>query len=982
MNERVRRLATHLGACAASALLLASPASAAATTEPKDARLVAYAGWIEEMKGAERGPFERIRWFCEDGAVLPPRPYACREHGGGRQHGQWSERTREIRDAGILIANFLVEIEPTAARYRDRLGSVLESVLVEQFLIAVDDGWILRRARFYRGAFQAEQEEQAAQTLLLGLMGEGEHRFAVLLDAARVLPRTGRDGAVGEIRQLATQINNRDDGFRPLRNKIHGRLGDDDAERVRAYAAHQPASAQTLADLERLATLIDEATNSARGVERLTALATARGDSTLSAQLHAASGELDERSAAERIDVLAKHLQNLRTRWPSLEPIDRLRTLDAMLVLENLLGNSLRTFLQDPAHSRRARLSAIASLSRALQALGLLTRTEFDAVTQALAALSTPSVTLGTYRNHLQTLELVPTWASQRLELYYGPTVARFAAVEPLAREFVPDRLRASPVLQYSALLEPLARDAQLASGVEHVVFGAVAASGLRSLNPGVARGVLKAAEELEGTEEDTRGWIVTVPETLAELPPVAGILTEREGNQLSHVQLLARNLGIPNIVVGEEWLSALERRKDQPIVLAGSPRGTVLIDDDAERYAHLFRDEGSDSPSGGIRIVVDVDRLDLQTATPLPVGSLDGDDSGVRVGPKAAQLGRLSQRFEGRVSPALALPFGSFRQLLDRPFGDSGLSAFEWLRARYAELDTYPAGPQRLRYRNQFLGEMRAWLQTVELDPAFVESLREAMTRHFGPDGTYGVFVRSDTNVEDLPGFTGAGLNLTVPNVVGFDAILAAIRRVWASPFSERAFGWRQALMDKPEHVYAAVLLHQSVNADVSGVLVTTDIERDQPGTLTVVLNEGVGGGVEGQRAETAIVGLDGSLRWRASATDPRRRVLLGGGGSSIVAAQAPERLLTPARLRALQRFSDALSDWFEQPGTIADVEFGFSGDELVLFQIRPFLENEAAQANEFLSKLDAPYLETADRPIDLALPPLSIQASGGASR
>ena len=102
----------------------------------------------------------------------------------------------------------------------------------------------------------------------------------------------------------------------------------------------------------------------------------------------------------------------------------------------------------------------------------------------------------------------------------------------------------------------------------------------------------------------------------------------------------------------------------------------------------------------------------------------------------------------------------------------------------------------------------MRHWI--VNLDPGeeFRRQLQAAMQDTFGPDGSYGVFVRSDTNVEDLPGFTGAGLNLTVPHVVGFENIMAAIQRVWASPFSERAFRWRQAYMQAPEHVYASVLL------------------------------------------------------------------------------------------------------------------------------------------------------------------------------
>ena len=33
--------------------------------------------------------------------------------------------------------------------------------LVEKFLIATDDGWILRKAQFYRGAIQEEDEREA-----------------------------------------------------------------------------------------------------------------------------------------------------------------------------------------------------------------------------------------------------------------------------------------------------------------------------------------------------------------------------------------------------------------------------------------------------------------------------------------------------------------------------------------------------------------------------------------------------------------------------------------------------------------------------------------------------------------------------------------------------------------------------------------------------------------------------------------------------
>jgi phosphoenolpyruvate synthase/pyruvate phosphate dikinase len=81
-------------------------------------------------------------------------------------------------------------------------------------------------------------------------------------------------------------------------------------------------------------------------------------------------------------------------------------------------------------------------------------------------------------------------------------------------------------------------------------------------------------------------------------------------------------------------------------------------------------------------------------------------------------------------------------------------------------------------------------------------QRLRKSMEQAFGSLDNVGVFIRSDTNVEDLAGFTGAGLNLTLPNVVGFDNVVNGIADVWASPFTARAFAWRQSHMESPENV------------------------------------------------------------------------------------------------------------------------------------------------------------------------------------
>jgi hypothetical protein len=441
----------------------------------------------------------------------------------------------------------------------------------------------------------------------------------------------------------------------------------------------------------------------------------------------------------------------------------------------------------------------------------------------------------------------------------------------------------------------------------------------------------------------------------------VAGILTAEEGNALSHVQLLARNLGIPNVIVGRSLIDALLTRRGKPIVLAASPGGVVRIEEDGPQWSTILGKQEA-SAAQRLFITVNLQKLDLSQRRFIPTSELSAADSGRIVGPKAAQVGELTRHFPGQVSPGLAIPFGIFRSVLDRP-RETGKpeSMFTWMQAQYAAMARL-SPEQRAVRAPEFLAEVRQWINAQDLGEELKPILREAMKNTFGEDGSYGVFVRSDTNIEDLPGFTGAGLNLTVPNVVGFDNVLRAIKDVWTSPFTERAYGWRQGLMDKPEHVYASVLLHKSVPNEKSGVLITADIDTGDPRFLTIAVNAGVGGGVEGQAAETLRVYLPtGEVRLLASATTPLKRVLPREGGSRMIPAEAPDSLLQPEEVAQLINLAKTLPakyprlvDGQGRPAP-ADMEFGFLEGKLMLFQIRPFLQNQTAMRNQYLVQLDA---------------------------
>jgi phosphoenolpyruvate synthase/pyruvate phosphate dikinase len=438
----------------------------------------------------------------------------------------------------------------------------------------------------------------------------------------------------------------------------------------------------------------------------------------------------------------------------------------------------------------------------------------------------------------------------------------------------------------------------------------------------------------------------------------VSGILTRGEGSSLSHVQLLARNLGIPNVVVGEAVLPRIRALDGQRSVLAVSPAGVVQIARDGPRWDPVF---GTQRVLSDVVIRPDLAKLDLSRTSLVPLAQLRAEDSGRISGPKGANLGQLRAAFGDAVPDGFVIPFGVFRKLLDQPIEPGGPSTWDWMRESYDAIGAIPEGPARDREANRFLERLRGWIARVDPGPAFRDELRAALDR-LGEDGSFGAFVRSDTNVEDLPGFTGAGLNLTVPNVVGHANVLAALHEVWASPFTERAYGWRQEHMEQPEYVFPAVVVQRSFPSEKSGVMVTADVDTGRMGWLSIAVNEGVGGAVEGQATESLLVNAStGAVRLLAHATAPTRQVLAPGGGVTRAPASGTEAVLTREEIAQLIQLSREVPKRFAtlrdaQGNPLpADIEFAFRGGRLTLLQIRPFVESRSAQKSRYLLELDA---------------------------
>jgi len=964
-------------------LLLLIPGLVLAQADPPDGETLR--SWVQTMKKSQRGPFKHIRWFCNDGTIQLPEEYACREHDGGVQHGEWTDRVQALRDNGYFIANVFADVRAQELLQDTRQLDIVRQMVLEQFLIEADDGWIFRRARYYRGALQTEDETRAGRELLLALVSDAgwrENQFMVLREAVRFIPH-GRQGApITEMRQLSRTIAENDPDFETLRIKLHVHPELTDAQQVQDYAARQ-GKPELAKDYAHLIEIIEQVFKVQDIQKEIAALAKRVKNTPLARNLEPYTDKLSSETDSKTRFLTTSHLLAiLRDGLVNAgSASQRLAVLDASILLEGELFRMGDIMIEQLAKaSRRERLAWLLKYADGLYGIGLISVRQQKALQQNLSQLMQHQPLLIDYKAELEYTARMPEWADRTLQYYLGETVAHFATIEPLSRRYIHDRLRGSLLLSYAAVLESLIADANRQLGIRNFLFGQPADSGLRGLNAGLARGRLKISSSGKPLSKFDSKGIYVLPSTTEDLPPVAGILTTGEGNILSHVQLLARNLGIPNVAIDQKWLPLIQSMAEQQVVLAVSPRGIVQLTADGPQWNPVFDTEKG---SKDFLIRPDLKKLDLDTRRLLSLDTLRSTDSGRTCGPKAANLGELKHYFPEPVADGLVIPFGRFRQLLEQPIEPGGITAFRWMQDQYKIMRRLKGDSQRQdQIVKNFLEQIRNWILHAEPGEEFRNQLRAAMQDTFGPDGTYGVFVRSDTNVEDLPGFTGAGLNLTVPHVVGFENVMAAIQRVWASPFSARAFRWRQAYMETPEHVYASVLLMKSVPVGKSGVLVTADIESGQPGWLTVAINEGVGGAVSGQTAEELKINMQsGSIRFLAHATDPYKRVLLSEGGVSKVSASGTLALLSQAEVRLLMDFARTVPERFPklqdaqgQP-VPADIEFGFYQNRLMLFQIRPFLESVRAQQNLFLNSIDSRLQQNHSKRVNLDEIPAMVQ-------
>ncbi len=950
-------------------LLVGVSIHAAPLDPPSPEALKEARALVAEMKSSERGPYSRLRWFCNDGSIQPPVAFACRDRGGGRQHAEYSPSRRRLAELGWSVGTVFAALQWSDLWQGEERRLRLRELPLERYLIEVDDGWVLRHAQFYRGRVQIENEEQAGRDLLLRLMEQVEwigNHFLVVREVTRVIPHGTGEDLTRNIRHAAQGIAEKEKSFERLRVETHSSPSAATAQRIRTWASAKGRDAELAKEANALANELDRLYGSAGRAERMAAaskrLARFRLAKPLSARLNAVKGESDS-AKLKRLGTTMHEMRGLIIN-PASTPALRLELFDLLGELEA----EIRIFSSELASggelSRSIQFSIASALTDAAYGAGMLSHGEHGTI---MAAVTLPaggdSMSVEEYVQRARALNLVNTWAVGSVRYAFAEALVRYAALEPRAAHFIDDLLRSSVLLPLAEISGRLLADAQRLAGVQRRFFGKPVTD-LLALNPGMARGPLRVVTESETSIHPLpvkRGDIVVLPEAVAELPPVSGILTVGESNPLSHVQLLARNFGIPNLSITPSLYRELKEHAGRNVMVAAGSDGSVYIGSEDE--AGLAKGNLASTAEEKL----EVPQPDLSFRQPIPLTKLNRSLSGRLVGPKAANLGELNRLFPGRVAAAVALPFGAFHQQTS----GSNDAPRERLDRAY---DQFREGKLSADALSSELESIRQAIAALQVRDPLKSTLLSMMSEQFGPPGAYGVFIRSDTNVEDLPGFTGAGLSLTLPHVVGIEAQLQGIPKVWASVLSPRAIAWRSNLLKRPETIYASVLLMKSVPADKSGVLVTTDVANRTEG-LTVSTAWGVGGAVSGETTETLILRPDGGEQLISEAKSPYRRALNPAGG--VVWQPATDgAVLTSDEKNQLRALAEEVAVKAEpavgpQGQTLPwDIEFGFVDGELTLFQIRPLIERGQARADRILSSLLQSNIDRAIS-VDLAAAP-----------
>ena len=474
-------------------------------------------------------------------------------------------------------------------------------------------------------------------------------------------------------------------------------------------------------------------------------------------------------------------------------------------------------------------------------------------------------------------------------------------------------------------------------------------AAGYQPFHKGSAVGklrIVRAAPDLAASLIFAPEEIVILPEPLTDITPVAGIISQSFSTPLSHVNLRAAAWDIPNV--------GLRDAARTYAALDGKMVRFDAGDTSASVRAATPKEIATSQKQRSERTAVQVPKANLAATSLSTLDTLRAADAS-GYGSKAANLGEIvNARLPGvAVPPGFGVPISYYAAHLKAAGTDAKLQA----------LLVDPKFRASLAERKSALEKIRQEIQNAPLAPAFASTLAASLHKlthsgdpaaDAGADGggapaEVGVFVRSSTNAEDLPGFSGAGLYDTVPNARGAEAVALAVKKVWASVWNLAAYEERELYRIDHGQVYGAVLVQIGISATAAGVLVTCH-PTDPLDKHTVTINAKSGLGlrvVDGKKLPEILLynTFQKSLRIVSRSDEDTMLVFQpdGGGVREVPSPKKGDPILTNARVVRLADAALKIRGIFPKDRPL-DIEWVLRGEDIFIVQSRPYMAGPAA--------------------------------------
>ena len=459
-------------------------------------------------------------------------------------------------------------------------------------------------------------------------------------------------------------------------------------------------------------------------------------------------------------------------------------------------------------------------------------------------------------------------------------------------------------------------------AGVQRVLQSDIAQEqAYQALNLAKGLGRIHIIPRLDDHVEIGFNEILVLDEVPVQLPPVAGIITSQPSTPLSHINLLAKSWGIPNAYIKNAkellkqydgwWVSFETLRENYTIKRADMNQLREYQRRQAERL-DVMKPRFNLSETRLLSLAQQRSRLSLA------------------FGGKSANLGEvMNARLPGIIVPnGFTIPFSYYDDFIKRNNLDDAI--FGLLNDQKFVHD--PA------YRREQLVLLRKKIEAAEFDPELRKEVLQKVAREYAGKG---LFVRSSSNSEDLPNFSGAGLYTTVPNVRGEQQLIDAIKTVWASLWNFEAYEARERANVDHSKIFMAVLLQEGINSESSGVMISTDpFDAENKGAIYISAKRGLGiKVVEGQRIAEQII-----FRPRTNAVQVLTRsaedsllTFDENGGVKEVPITGDRVVLTDDVIRRLVHAAEAIKKVFGSRDQ--DIEWAYMKGQIYIVQSRPFI-------------------------------------------